>query len=129
MQKREAPPGHIQGISESLRQVFPVIQQRPLFFPWRRFPEAGRTNCLCCGGIHLTVSCQSEEPSPTDSLELFSSDEVILSSFNPRGSPGPFPAESLLSTACATKIHAAVFACAPLRDWAVLSSPSWRISS
>ena len=27
------PSGHIQGISESPRQVFPVIQQRPLFSP------------------------------------------------------------------------------------------------
>ena len=27
------PSGHIQGISESPRQVFPVIQQRPLYSP------------------------------------------------------------------------------------------------
>ena len=66
-----SPCGHIQGISESLRPVFPVIQQRPLFFPWRRFPEAGRTNCLCCGDIQLTVSCQSEEPDHTNSFSLF----------------------------------------------------------
>ena len=26
-----SPTGHFQGIPESLRQVFPVIQQRPLF--------------------------------------------------------------------------------------------------
>ena len=34
-----SPSGHIQGISESLRQVIPVIQQRPLF-SWHPPPPA-----------------------------------------------------------------------------------------